>query len=167
MNDSLLIWGLSLIALAGFVLAAEVLIPSGGILAVTSAVFAIAGLVCLFRYDTTWGLLGSLAVMVVGPMLGAFMLKIWPSTPIGRRLINGTETEEDREARRQAEEREKASRLALVGLSGVATTDLRPVGSAEIGGERLEVLAETGWIRAGTPVRVTVADGSVIKVRQA
>ncbi len=167
MNESLLIWGIGLIALAGFVLAAEILIPSGGVLAVTSAVFAISGIVCLFRYDTTWGLLGSLAVMVVGPMLGAFMLKVWPHTPIGRRLINGTESDEDRENRRIAEERERTGRLALVGLTGVATTDLRPVGSAEIGGKRTEVLAEAGWIRAGTPVRVTVVDGSVIKVRQA
>lgn len=167
MNESLLIWGIGLIALAAFVLAAEVLIPSAGILAVTSAVFAIAGVVCLFRYDTTWGLIGSLAVMVAGPMVGAFMLKIWPHTPIGRRLINGDETDEDRDRKRRAEEDQKASTLALVGLAGVAMTDLRPVGTAEIGGKRMEVLAESGWIRAGTPVRVTVADGAAVKVRQA
>ena len=29
------------------------------------------------------------------------------------------------------------------------------------------ILAESGWIPSGTPVRVTVADGAAVKVRQA
>lgn len=166
MNESLLIWGIVLIAVAAFLLVLEVFIPSAGIIAVTSAIVAIAGIVCLFRYDTNWGLIGSLAVMVIGPILGGFMLKIWPSTPIGRRLIYGDQTEEDRQRLAESERAMQAERLALIGLEGKAITDLRPIGMAQIGDNRYEVLAESGWIKAGSSLRITHADGAQIKVRQ-
>lgn len=167
MNESLLIWGLVLLAVSALLLVLEVLLPSGGVIAVASGVVGISGLVCLFRYDTTWGLVGTLGVLIVGPMLGAFMLKIWPETPMGRRLIHGTRSEEDILAAAAAEEQERAARLALVGLEGVTVTDLRPVGMAKIGERRLEVLSEAGWIRAGTAVKVVSVSGNEIKVRQA
>lgn len=50
-------------------------------------------------------------------------------------------------------------RPELEGVDGVALTDLRPAGVAEIGGERLDVVSESGWIGAGTPVRVLRAEG--------
>lgn len=166
MNEGLLIWGIVLIAIAALLLVLEIFIPSAGIIAVTSAVVAIAGIICLFRYETIWGLTGSLAVLVVAPLLGAFMLKIWPNTPIGRRLIFGEQTEEDRARLMQDEVAQGAERLALIGLEGTAITDLRPVGTARFGNQRFEVLAEAGWIKAGVPLRITHADGSQIKVRQ-
>lgn len=167
MNEGLLIWGIVLIAIAALLLVLEVFIPSAGVIAVTSALIAVAGIVCLFRYDTTWGLVGTLAVVVVAPLLGGFLLKVWPNTPIGRRLIHGEQTEEDRDRIVQDERAKQAERLALIGLEGTAMTDLRPVGTAQFGSLRFEVLAETGWIKAGTSLRITHADGSQIKVRQA
>lgn len=50
-------------------------------------------------------------------------------------------------------------RPELVGIEGVALTDLRPAGTAEIAGERLDVVSEAGWITAGSPVRVLRAEG--------
>ena len=50
-------------------------------------------------------------------------------------------------------------RPELEGVDGVALTDLRPAGTAEVGGERLDVVSESGWIGAGTPVRVLRAEG--------
>lgn len=165
MNEALLIWGIVLLVVAAFLLVLEVFIPSAGVIAVTSAVVAVSGIVCLFRYDATWGLIGSLAVLVVGPILGGFMLKIWPNTPIGRRLI-GSPSDEDIAQAQETQKLEQAERLAIIGMEGQAITDLRPVGMAHIGGRRLDVLAESGWIKAGATVRVTHADGSQIKVRQ-
>lgn len=166
MNEPLLIWGIVLIVVGFLVLGLEVFVPSGGVLAVTSGIIAIAGIVCLFRYDTTWGLTGTLAVVVIGPLLGAFLLKIWPDTPLGRRLVHGDVTEEDRARAHLNEQHERMERLALIGAEGVAITTLRPVGTAKIGTERLEVLSESGWITAGTAIKVTAVDGLEIKVRQ-
>lgn len=50
-------------------------------------------------------------------------------------------------------------RPELEGLDGIALTDLRPAGTAQIGDERLDVVSESGWISAGQPVRVLRAEG--------
>jgi membrane-bound serine protease (ClpP class) len=52
-----------------------------------------------------------------------------------------------------------AARLELVGARGTALTDLRPAGAAEIDGERLDVVAESNWISAGTPIRIIRSEG--------
>jgi membrane-bound serine protease (ClpP class) len=51
------------------------------------------------------------------------------------------------------------ARPELEGVEGVTLTDLRPAGTAEFAGERLDVVSEAGWIGAGTPVRVLRAEG--------
>lgn len=56
-------------------------------------------------------------------------------------------------------------RPELEGAEGVALTDLRPAGAARIGGERLDVVSESGWIGAGTPLRVMRSDGYRTVVR--
>ena len=50
-------------------------------------------------------------------------------------------------------------RPELEGIDGIALTDLRPAGRAEVAGELLDVVSEAGWITAGTPVRVLRAEG--------
>ena len=52
-----------------------------------------------------------------------------------------------------------AVRAELVGATGVTLTDLRPAGAARIGEERIDVVADSSWIPAGTPVRVVRAEG--------
>lgn len=51
------------------------------------------------------------------------------------------------------------SRGDLLGVDGVAVTDLRPSGTARVGDERLDVVTEGGFIPAGTRVRVVQSDG--------
>lgn len=58
-------------------------------------------------------------------------------------------------------------RLSLVGAVGRAATPLRPVGAAELGGRRHEVIAREGYIGAGEPVEVVSDDGGRITVRRA
>lgn len=50
-------------------------------------------------------------------------------------------------------------RPELEGLDGIALTDLRPAGRAEVAGEQLDVVSEAGWITAGSPVRVLRSEG--------
>lgn len=57
------------------------------------------------------------------------------------------------------EYRASPARPELEGAEGIALTDLRPAGTAEIAGERLDVVAEEGWVEAGTPVRVVHSEG--------
>jgi membrane-bound serine protease (ClpP class) len=52
-----------------------------------------------------------------------------------------------------------AVRTELIGSVGVALTDLRPAGAGRFGQERIDVVSESSWIGAGTPIRVVRSDG--------
>jgi membrane-bound ClpP family serine protease len=163
-NEQLLFWGLALLGVALLLVVIEVFVPSGGLITLGAAGAAIAGIVILFRYDVTWGLMGILAVMVLGPAMFGFALRVWPSTPLGRSML-GEKSPEEREIERMAAQRERDRMSALVGAEGITMTDLRPVGVVNIDGERVDALAETGYIPAGVKVRVTVIESNQIKVR--
>jgi len=47
----------------------------------------------------------------------------------------------------------------LVGAVGVALTDLHPAGAAEIDGQRIDVVAEAGYLAAGSALEVVVDEG--------
>jgi membrane-bound ClpP family serine protease len=164
--DALLIWGLALLAISVVLLVVEVFVPSGGIIAVVSGMCAIGGVGMLWKYDTTWGITGLLTMLVLGPMALAWAFKMLPHTPIGRAILGGRSAEELEQL--EMEEREHAlKRRALVGATGVALTDMRPVGEVEIDGEAMEAFAEHDWIEAGDRIVVTNAGGLEIKVRRA
>jgi membrane-bound serine protease (ClpP class) len=53
----------------------------------------------------------------------------------------------------------------LLGKTGVAVTDLHPVGTARFGDRHVDVVAENFMIPEGTPIRVTAVQGSKVVVR--
>lgn len=162
--EPLLLWGLALLAAGALLLIIEIFVPSAGVIAVTAAVVSIAGVVCLWRYDTLWGLSGLLAIAIGGPVIFFYGLSLWRHTPIGRKMI-GEPSEEEVEIRRRLEEAARDQRQALLGAEGMAATDLRPVGVVIINGQRHDALSESVLIPAGTRVRVTVVESNQVKVR--
>lgn len=59
-----------------------------------------------------------------------------------------------------------APRSELLGRAGKALTELRPVGAAEIDGERVDVTTEGEWLAAGTAVTVIKAEAMRLVVRR-
>jgi membrane-bound serine protease (ClpP class) len=163
--EPMLLWGLGLLGAALLLVVLEVFVPSAGLITLTAVVVAIAGVVCLWLHDTTWGVIGMLVVLVLGPLVGLGSVQLWRHTPMGRKMI-GAPTEEEVERRFLEEQRERDERLALVGAEGEALTDLRPVGVVRIGERRMDALAQTFLIPAGSRVRVVQVEGSQVKVRQ-
>lgn len=53
-----------------------------------------------------------------------------------------------------------------LGKKGVALSQLRPAGVADVDGERLDVVTEGGFIRQGSKIRVIEVEGTRIVVRQ-
>ncbi|MDX1673957.1 MAG: hypothetical protein R3314_04050 [Longimicrobiales bacterium] len=47
----------------------------------------------------------------------------------------------------------------LVGQKGIAVTDLRPAGVGKFGTERVDIVAEEGWLTAGTGIEIIRAEG--------
>lgn len=161
-----LLLGLSLIAGAVLLVIMEVFIPSGGLIAITAGVVAIAGVVILFMQDPVWGVIGMGLVLVLAPTAFIFAMKILPSTPVGRAMM-GLPTPEEAEAKQREKERERAERLALLGAEGEVVTALRPVGVIRIDGVRYDALAEGQFIEASQKVCVTVIEDNQLKVRPA
>jgi membrane-bound serine protease (ClpP class) len=54
----------------------------------------------------------------------------------------------------------------LEGQTGTVMSALRPVGTCDFSGRRVECVAESGYIDKGTEVRVIRVEGSVVTVRK-
>lgn len=164
--ETVLVLGLGLLALSLVLIMVEALVPSGGLIGLTSLVCAVAGVVALFRHSTMWGASGVLVLVVLGPMCFLWAVRMLPHTPLGRKLIGPDPDEIAREVQTGGQA-ERAARLALIDATGRAVTDLRPIGLVEINGQRHDAVAEGALIDRGTPVRVTGVDGLQIRVRAA
>jgi membrane-bound serine protease (ClpP class) len=160
----MLYWGLGLIALTLLLLVLEMFVPTAGALAVGAVIAAVAGAVCLFKYDTAWGVSGTLALLGLVPALFLFGLKVWPHTGLGRRII-GTPTEEEIEKKRLAEEEERRRQNALIGAEGTVLVDLRPIGIVEVQGKRFDARSDAFFVAAGSKIRVVAVEGNELRVR--
>lgn len=167
MGEDFLLWGFGLFGLAALLLFIEVFVPAGGIIGGASAISAIAGVIAFFRHSTTWGLLSLLALLVLAPAAIAFALKIWPNTPIGRRLILDSDDVKPDDATVTRRQRQQQEREALLNTEGVALTNLHPGGTIRIGSKRYDALAEGPTIEKGERIRVVGFEAVQVKVRRA
>ena len=54
----------------------------------------------------------------------------------------------------------------LLGAEGVSLTTLRPAGTAEINGKRVDVVTESEYIEHGKPIIVIAVEGMRVVVRE-
>ncbi len=162
-STMLAVWGVLLMGAAVMLFFVEIVVPSGGIIALGGAAAMVAGVVLLFRVDTTFGLMGAIAALIAIPVAIGFAMKFWPDLPMGRLLILGNEARTNGD---EAAEDATGAGLAAVGEVGDALTDLRPIGMCRFGDRRQECLATGGLIEAGQKVRVVSVDGLQIKVQR-
>lgn len=165
--SELMIWAVVLIAAAAALFFVELFVPSGGLIGVAAALCLVVGIVLLFIENQTAGLVTAIVCLVALPFGFALGIKLWPETPIGR-LLSLQEAQRPLTLTGANQETGQASPAdELVGASGVALTDLRPVGTCLINGQRVECLADGGVITAGTQIKVVLVDGIETKVRPA
>lgn len=162
--EPVLLWGFALLGAALLLFVVELFVPSGGVLGVVSGVLAVAGVIAFWRAGTWWGTSATLAVATLVPVGINFAIRVMPHTPFGRRLILKQESDVQMHAE-DMQRREAEAMQAIVGATGTAVTPLRPIGVAEIEGQRVEVLAEGGPIDSGTPIRVVSITDNQLRVR--
>ena len=158
-------WYAILLLVLGILLAfMEVFVPSGGILGLLAAGAIIGALVLVFQESTAMGFAFAAAVTVLVPTMIVLGLKVFPKTPIGRRLIlqDFVETPEQRGS--AGVSNEDYSRL--LGKTGQTVTPLRPSGTAEIEGERYSVVARGEMIERDTTVVVVEIEGNSMVVER-
>jgi membrane-bound ClpP family serine protease len=144
MSPTLLI--ILLLGVGAILLIAELLLPTQGALGVLGGLAIVAAVVVAFRIDQWLGLGLLLAVVAASPFVATAAVRIWPHTPMGKRIVLSP-----------PESRIAPAPIA-VGQPGRAVSELRPTGEVEIEIDgvrsRVEARSEHGIIRAGSRVRV-------------
>ena len=54
----------------------------------------------------------------------------------------------------------------IIGLEGIALTTLRPAGTADFDGKRVDVVTESSYIQNGKKIKVVKVEGSKVIVRE-
>ena len=152
-----------LLLVAAMVLAfLEILTPSFGLLAV-GAVGTLIGAICMgFSYASWLGYTMVVSAIVLGPAYVAFLVRMLPNTPLGKRLFLSKAPDATGDGTPEAGTYDN-----MIGKTGTAATLLRPGGMVEIETKRLPAHAETGMIEKNMPIVVVGADSMNVIVREA
>src|SRR5262245_1115871 len=138
MEPSNLVLAYVLIAVGFLLLAAELFIPSGGVIFVL-AVAAIAGGVAMtFYYEVSVGAFTLIGVFIALPVLGSLLLHYWPRTAMGKRFFLSAPEEDDTLASTPINQELEQLR----GRLGRALSALRPSGVVDFDGQRVDVITE-------------------------
>jgi membrane-bound serine protease (ClpP class) len=153
-------WEVMILLAAGLILVlVEVFfLPGFGVAGVLGglAILASVFLSMVSSMPTQQDIMTALMVILTSLLLTAFMgwqlIRRLPEDRRAKRILLQTATS------REAGYVSGSARSELVGIEGVAATDLRPAGSGLFGDEYIDVVSEGGWVMAGTPIRVVRAD---------
>ena len=139
---------------------AEIFIPSHGILTFLSVSSFVAAVAVAFLMGTTPGVLTLFAVLVLAPILIYSLIRLWPHTPIARRIILSGPT-----GVAKAGDLAHYDPKALVGRVGVAKTMLRPSGKMTLDGRPIDCITEGDLVPAGRKVKILAVEGARVVVR--
>jgi membrane-bound serine protease (ClpP class) len=145
---------ISLLVVSLVLLLAEVLvIPGFGVTGILGIALGVGGVVLAFQ--SLGALWGSLSILW-SVLLTVLLVWVLPKTAAGRGLVLGSAN---------------AGKVAsgeldrLLSKRGVALTPLRPAGTVEIEGQRVDVVSEGELIEVGSPILVVEVQGTRVVVR--
>ena len=155
-------WAVLLLGIGAILVVLEFFIPSAGVIGVTAAICLVSAIVIGYLDGPVIGTI-ILAVEVIGvPIVLTAMVRLWPHTPIGRRLF--LPPPESKEVVAYQEKRESLS--ALVGQRGVARSKMLPSGVVRIEGRTYDAVADGDAIEAGETVIVKGIQMNCLVVRR-
>ncbi len=151
---------LVLVLIGVVLLGAEILLPTGGILVVGALLCFAVGVGTILYYGTALEAAVAMAGLAVGlPAAGFAAVAAWRRMSIGRAL--------DADAGATAVDVPQLARLdELRGRVGKTVSPMRPSGTVEFDGRRVDALTEGMMIGAGVWVRCIEAKAGKVVVRQ-
>ena len=157
MNNSLLYP--IILQLAGVVvIIAEIIIPSGGILAIVAlAVFGYSLFIVFNGISVTIGFFFVAADLILIPVLVIVGLKLLARSPVTLRKTL---------SRKEGVSSQSSELENYIGTRGNAVTDLRPAGIAVIDGKRVDVVTRGEYLEKNATILVTAVTGNQIIVRK-
>lgn len=155
-----LYWSLILTAAGFLVIFLELFIPSAGVLGLVAGICLVSGIIVGFIDSTATGFLVLLAILVMLPIMFAAMIKMWPHTPIGKRILIGPVDMDDVELQGEYYDEIKS----LLGRLGTAKTKMLPSGIVMIDGKKFDAVTDGLPIEAGDSIKVISAKGNRVVV---
>jgi len=154
-SNSLVI-ALALVGVLGILFELHVF-PGHGVAGTVGAVALVAAIVLAFGFAFVFVAVQSISIAIVLSAIAFFIsTRLFPESAFFRRIafagIQGPDYVASLDHRH------------LLGMTGTATSYLRPAGVAQIGEERVDVLTEGDFVSAGSPVRVSRVEGARIFV---
>lgn len=171
-NFTILAWllfalGLILIGLEVFV------VPGFGVTGISGVVLVIVSLALatlVKKPETTQEWLGfgttlsTLGLGLVGAVVASFILAWYlPHIPWANRLVLAPPIGADG---LYPEEGPEPAAVELLGVIGMAATNLRPAGKARFGDDYVDVVAEGGYVREGSRIQVVEIEGNRVVVKE-
>ena len=155
------VWAVLLLALGLSLSILEVFFPSGGLLGFLAAAMLVTAVVMAFREGQTTGIVVVAGAVVGVPIVVVLALQLWPKTPMGRRMLLASPTDDD-----VLTQNPKQLQLrSLVGRVGVAKSKMLPSGAVVIDGRTIDAVSEGVPIDEGQKVRVIEVRANRVVVR--
>lgn len=154
---------ITLLYLAGLaILAAELFIPSHGLLSVAAVGCFAAAVIKVFSLGSTEGVVALVMTLVLVPTIVYFGIRVWLRTPMGRAAIPPNVPHDLKDTSVPVEEL-----TMLLGQTGRSVSPLRPVGICDFGGQRVSCVSTIGVIESGTVVEgVEVRSGTLAVIEK-
>lgn len=127
----------------------DLYIPSAGMLLILSFVAAVSSVLFGFKSGTTQGMAMLTLVLASVPILAVVALRVWPNTPVGRRVVLGLPPGQPTTANDQ-----QNALSQWIGHVLISEYPLMPSGQITIERRPYNALAEAGYIDAGQRIEV-------------
>jgi len=158
--DWLLVLAVFLFLACAILIIAEVFVPSGGLISIVALVCLIGGIILFFNRSTTAGWIGVIIAIIMIPSVLIIAYKIFPKTKFGKNATLSPPKRQQGDAIPDTSELKK-----MLGAVGTVVTPLRPVGMCDFSGQRVECVAESGYVNKGKKVKVIDVESTQLTVR--
>jgi membrane-bound serine protease (ClpP class) len=156
-----LVFAIFLYLACAALLIAEVFVPSGGLISICALACLIGGAVIFFQYSTKAGWIGVIIALIMIPSVLIIAYRIFPKTRFGKSV---TLTPSERQLGDAIPDTSQLKEM--LGADGVVLTPLRPVGMCDFSGQRVECVAEGGYIDKDKKVKVIHVEATQLTVRE-
>jgi len=157
---SWLVFAIFLYFACAVLIIAEVFVPSGGLISILALGCLIGGMALFFHHSTTAGWIGIGIAVIMIPTVLIITYRIFPKTRFGKSVTLAPPERQQGDAIPDTSELKE-----LLGAIGVVLTPLRPVGMCDFSGQRVECVAESGYVDKGIKVKVIDVESTQLTVR--
>jgi membrane-bound ClpP family serine protease len=158
--DWMLVLAVFLFLACAILIIAEVFVPSGGLISIVALACLVGGIILFFNRSATAGWIGVIIAIIMIPSVLIIAYKIFPKTRFGK---NATLSPPQRQQGDAIPDTPKLKEM--LGAEGIVLTPLRPVGMCDFSGQRIECVAESGYVNKGKKVKVIDVESTQLTVR--